>query len=72
MANLENSPSAIHHLRGQPGLRDRVLTQVLCVVGSTWVGSAWVGSAWADSTGVRNSWVGVAHANGLGLAAGTG
>jgi hypothetical protein len=67
MANLENSPSAIHHLRGQPGLRDRVLTQVLCVVGSTWVGSAW-----ADSTGVRNSWVGVAHANGLGLAAGTG
>jgi hypothetical protein len=62
MANLENSPSAIQHLRGQPGLRDRVLKQFLCVVGSFW----------ADSTGVRNSWVGVAHANGLGPAAGTG
>jgi len=29
-----------HHLRRQLGLRDLVLTQILCVVGSSWVGVA--------------------------------
>ena len=32
--------SAEHHLRRQLGLRDLVLTQILCVVGSSWVGVA--------------------------------
>jgi len=37
----ENSPiSAQHHLRRRLGLRDLVLAQILCVVGSSWVGVA--------------------------------
>jgi len=34
------APKAEHHLRRQLGLRDLVLTQILCVVGSSWVGVA--------------------------------
>ena len=34
------APAAEHHLRCQLGLRDLVLTQILCVVGSSWVGVA--------------------------------
>src|SRR5579862_8735348 len=35
-----SSPVAEHRLHRQLGLRDLVLTQVLCVVGSSWVGVA--------------------------------
>ena len=41
--NVPRNPSSSdsdHHLRRQLGLRDLVLTQILCVVGSTWVGVA--------------------------------
>src|SRR5258708_897929 len=40
MANPESPSNANHHLRRQLGLRDLVLTQILCVVGSSWVGVA--------------------------------
>ena len=40
MAESDSSSPAQHHLRRQLGLRDLVLTQVLCVVGSSWVGVA--------------------------------
>ncbi len=40
MANVESSPGANHNLKRQLGLRDLVLTQILCVVGSSWVGVA--------------------------------
>ncbi len=40
MANPEAPPGTNHNLRRQLGLRDLVLTQILCVVGSSWVGVA--------------------------------
>lgn len=40
MIETESSPTAQHGLRRQLGLGDLVLTQILCVVGSTWVGVA--------------------------------
>src|SRR5579859_4449632 len=40
MANPEAKSSANHNLKRQLGLRDLVLTQILCVVGSSWVGVA--------------------------------
>ncbi|HEY1985065.1 MAG TPA: APC family permease [Terracidiphilus sp.] len=40
MATAESSPGANHNLKRQLGLRDLVLTQILCVVGSSWVGVA--------------------------------
>ena len=41
MAEIASTPSAAEHrLRRQLGLRDLVLTQILCVVGSSWVGVA--------------------------------
>src|SRR3984885_5135741 len=40
MAATMSTPHAEHGLRRQLGLRDLVLAQVLCVVGSEWVGVA--------------------------------
>ena len=40
MARLESTPNAEHQLRRQLGLRDLVLSQILCVVGTMWVGVA--------------------------------
>ena len=40
MAESESLPAAYYQLRRQLGLRDLVLTQILCVVGSAWVGVA--------------------------------
>lgn len=40
MAKREDPSSANHNLKRQLGLRDLVLTQILCVVGSGWVGVA--------------------------------
>lgn len=40
MAATSSTPQAEHGLRRQLGLRDLVLAQVLCVVGSEWVGVA--------------------------------
>ncbi len=40
MVENSDATSAEHHLRRQLGLRDLVLTQILCVVGSAWVGVA--------------------------------
>ena len=40
MATISATPHAEHGLKRQLGLRDLVLTQVLCVVGSGWVGVA--------------------------------
>ena len=40
MANRAAPSGANHNLRRQLGLRDLVLTQILCVVGSSWVGVA--------------------------------
>jgi glutamate:GABA antiporter len=41
MARIESpAPVAEHRLQRQLGLRDLVLTQILCVVGSSWVGVA--------------------------------
>jgi glutamate:GABA antiporter len=40
MAKVSSTSHAEHGLRRQLGLRDLVLAQVLCVVGSTWVGVA--------------------------------
>lgn len=40
MAATSTTPRAEHGLRRQLGLRDLVLAQVLCVVGSAWVGVA--------------------------------
>jgi amino acid transporter len=40
MANHEAPSGTNHHLKRQLGLRDLVLTQILCVVGSSWVGVA--------------------------------
>jgi glutamate:GABA antiporter len=40
MATASSTPHAEHGLRRQLGLRDLVLAQVLCVVGSGWVGVA--------------------------------
>jgi glutamate:GABA antiporter len=40
MAQIESSTPAEHGLQRQLGLRDLVLAQVLCVVGSAWVGVA--------------------------------
>lgn len=40
MANSEARSSPNHNLKRQLGLRDLVLTQILCVVGSSWVGVA--------------------------------
>src|SRR6202046_971172 len=40
MAATSTTPQAEHGLRRQLGLRDLVLAQVLCVVGSEWVGVA--------------------------------
>jgi amino acid transporter len=40
MANPESPSGTNHNLRRQLGLRDLVLTQILCVVGSSWVGVA--------------------------------
>jgi glutamate:GABA antiporter len=40
MAEIVSSSFAEHRLRRQLGLRDLVLTQILCVVGSSWVGVA--------------------------------
>lgn len=40
MAAISITPHAEHGLRRQLGLRDLVLAQVLCVVGSAWVGVA--------------------------------
>ncbi|HKO10449.1 MAG TPA: amino acid permease, partial [Acidobacteriaceae bacterium] len=37
---MAERPSAEHGLHRQLGLRDLVLTQILCVVGSSWVGVA--------------------------------
>jgi amino acid transporter len=39
-AQQESPSNPNHHLRRQLGLRDLVLTQILCVVGSSWVGVA--------------------------------
>lgn len=38
MTNTPSTPAAEHGLQRQMGLRDLVLAQVLCVVGSSWVG----------------------------------
>jgi amino acid transporter len=40
MAEIAGSSTTEDHLRRQLGLRDLVLTQILCVVGSAWVGVA--------------------------------
>ena len=40
MAEISSTSSVEHGLKRQLGLRDLVLAQVLCVVGSTWVGVA--------------------------------
>jgi amino acid transporter len=40
MASPEGPTGANHNLKRQLGLRDLVLTQILCVVGSSWVGVA--------------------------------
>jgi glutamate:GABA antiporter len=40
MARNSSAPSVEHELQRQLGLRDLVLAQVLCVVGSSWVGVA--------------------------------
>ena len=40
MEEIAASPQAEQHLRRQLRLRDLVLTQILCVVGSSWVGVA--------------------------------
>ena len=40
MAVTQASPQPDHHLPRRLGLRDLVLTQILCVVGSAWVGVA--------------------------------
>ena len=40
MAKISSTPHAEHGLKRQLGLRDLVLAQVLCVVGSGWVGVA--------------------------------
>jgi glutamate:GABA antiporter len=40
MARTSSAPPAEHGLQRQLGLRDLVLAQVLCVVGSSWVGVA--------------------------------
>jgi amino acid transporter len=40
MAKISATPHAEHGLKRQLGLRDLVLAQVLCVVGSAWVGVA--------------------------------
>jgi amino acid transporter len=40
MADRATSSSANHGLKRQLGLKDLVLTQILCVVGSSWVGVA--------------------------------
>jgi amino acid transporter len=40
MARISSTPPAEHGLQRQLGLRDLVLAQVLCVVGSAWVGVA--------------------------------
>ena len=40
MAEIARAPLAEHRLRRQLGVRDLVLTQILCVVGSSWVGVA--------------------------------
>ena len=40
MAKPDAQPGANHNLKRQLGLRDLVLTQILCVVGSSWVGVA--------------------------------
>lgn len=40
MAALDTSSSVNHQLKRQLGLGDLVLTQILCVVGSSWVGVA--------------------------------
>ncbi|MBS1802691.1 MAG: APC family permease [Acidobacteria bacterium] len=40
MDRVEGTSKAEHQLRRQLGLRDLVLSQVLCVVGSSWVGIA--------------------------------
>jgi amino acid transporter len=40
MAKISTTQAAEHRLHRQLGLRDLVLAQVLCVVGSTWVGVA--------------------------------
>jgi len=40
MANPDSSSGTNHNLKRQLGLRDLVLTQILCVVGSSWVGVA--------------------------------
>jgi amino acid transporter len=40
MPTQESSSPANHHLCRQLGLRDLVLSQILCVVGSSWVGVA--------------------------------
>ena len=46
MASPESSAGTNHNLKRQLGLRDLVLTQILCVVGSSWVGvAAGLGSA---------------------------
>jgi len=40
MTNVSSTSAAEHGLARQMGLRDLVLAQVLCVVGSSWVGVA--------------------------------
>lgn len=40
MAKISATPHSEHGLKRQLGLRDLVLAQVLCVVGSGWVGVA--------------------------------
>jgi glutamate:GABA antiporter len=40
MPDTETQPQTQHHLRRQLSLRDLVLSQILCVVGSSWVGVA--------------------------------
>jgi len=40
MAQADSAPPAQNQLRRQLGLRDLVLAQILCVVGSSWVGVA--------------------------------
>jgi amino acid transporter len=40
MVKREDNSAGNHHLKRQLGLRDLVLTQILCVVGSAWVGVA--------------------------------
>ena len=40
MVKRDEASSGNHHLKRQLGLRDLVLTQILCVVGSAWVGVA--------------------------------